>query len=115
MDAVDSPLIALIRSPSLIPLTPFDRHLINRQLTPTCKRIGLTGVSWHWLWPANATLLDAVGTPLGTVQALLGHSSSEMTRDDLHLIPADARAAVQKVEDLLIGSKLWNLKKPEVR
>jgi len=88
--------------------TPFDRHnLINRQLKPTCKRLGLTGVSWHWLRHANATLLDAVGTPLGTVQALLGHSSSELTRDVyLHSIPADARAAVQKVEDLLIGPKL---------
>ena len=88
--------------------TPFDRHnLVNRQLKPTCKKLGLTGVTWHWLRHANATLLDAVGTPLGTVQALLGHSSSEVTRDVyLHSIPADARAAVQKVEDLLIGPKL---------
>lgn len=88
--------------------TPFDRHnLVNKQLKPTCKKLGLTGVSWHWLRHANATLLDAVGTPLGTVQALLGHSSSEITREVyLHSIPADARAAVQKVEDLLIGPKL---------
>jgi integrase len=55
---------------------------------------------------ANATLLDAVGTPLGTVQSLLGHSSSEITREIyLHSIPSDARAAVQKIEDLLIGPK----------
>jgi integrase len=55
--------------------TPFDRHnLTNKQLKPTCKQLGLDGVSWHWLRHANATLLDAVGTPLGTVQALLGHS-----------------------------------------
>jgi integrase len=88
--------------------TPLDRHnLVNRQLKPTCKKLGLTGVSWHWLRHANATLLDAVGTPLGTVQALLGHSSSEVTRDVyLHSIPADARAAVPKVEDLLIRPKL---------
>ena len=67
---------------------------------------GLTGVNWHWLRHANATLLDAVGTPLGTVQALLGHSSAEITREIyLHSLPADARAAVQKVEDLLIGPK----------
>jgi integrase len=88
--------------------TPFDRrNLVNRQLKPTCKKIGLTGVAWHWLRHANATLLDAVGTPLGTVQALLGHSSSEVTRDVyLHSIPADARAAVQRVEDFLIRPKL---------
>jgi integrase len=42
-----------------------------------------------------------------TVQALLGHSSSEITRDVyLHSIHADARAAVQKVEDFLIRPKL---------
>lgn len=56
---------------------------------------------------ANATLLDAVGTPLGTVQALLGHSSSEITREVyLHSIPSDARAAVEKVEGLLNRPKL---------
>jgi integrase len=88
--------------------TAFDRHnLLNRQLKPTCKRLGLTGMGWHWLRHAHATLLDAVGTPLGTVQALLGHSSSEITREVyLHSIPADAQAAVQKVEDLLIRPKL---------
>ena len=97
--------------------TPFDRrNLLNRQLKPTCQKIGLTGVGWHWLRHANATLLDAVGTPLGTVQALLGHSSLEMTRDVyLHSIPSDARAAVQKVEDLLMGLKLSNLQKPGAR
>jgi integrase len=88
--------------------TAFDRHnLVNRQLKPTCKKLGLTGVSWHWLRHANATLLDSVGTPLGTVQALLGHSSSEITRGVyLHSVPADAKAAVQKVEDLLNRPKL---------
>jgi len=49
---------------------------------------------------ANATLLDAVKTPLGMVQAILGHSSAGITREvDVHSVPADARAAVQKVED----------------
>jgi integrase len=88
--------------------TPFCRHnLTNKQLKPTCKKLGLVGVSWHWLRHANATLLDAVGTPLGTVQALLGHSSSEITREVyLHSIPSDARAAVEKVEELLNRPKL---------
>jgi integrase len=77
---------------------------------------GLT-VEWnslHWLRHANATLLDAVGTPLGTVRGLLGHSSSEVTRDVyLHSIPADARPAVQEVEDLLIGPKLTQVEEFE--
>jgi hypothetical protein len=45
-------------------------------------------------------------TPLGTVQALFGHSSSEVTREVyLHSIPSGARGAVQKVEYLLIGPR----------
>lgn len=67
------------------------------------------GVGWHWLRHANAMLLDAMGTPLDKERALLGHSSAEITREVyLHSIPADARAAVQKVEDLLIRPK-WTL------
>ncbi len=87
--------------------TTFERHnLLNRDLRPTCKKLGLVGVNFHWLRHANASLLDAVGTPLGTVQDLLGHSSSEITREVyLHGIPAEARAAVEKVESLLIGPK----------
>jgi integrase len=88
--------------------TPFDRHnLTNKQLKPTCKQLGLVGMSWHSLRHANAMLIDAVSTPLGTVQALLGHSSSEITREVyIHSIPADARAAVEKVEELLNRPKL---------
>ena len=87
--------------------TPLDRHnLRNRQLQPAAERLKLERIGWHWLRHAHATLLDAVGTPLGTVQALLGHSSSEITREVyLHSIPSDARGAVQKVENLLIGPK----------
>lgn len=86
--------------------TPFSRrNLLNRQLAPTCGKLGIEGVTW--LRHANATLLDAVGTPLGTVKALLGHSSAEVTREIyLHSVPADARSAVEKVEELLIGPKL---------
>jgi len=87
--------------------TPLSRrNLMNRQLTPTCNKIGLEGVNWHWLRHANATLLDSVGTPLSTTQALLGHSSPEITREIyLHSIPADARSAVEKIEKLVEDSK----------
>jgi integrase len=51
-------------------------------------------------------LLDAVGTSLGTVQALLGHASAEITREIyVHSVPANARKAIEHVEDLLIGPK----------
>jgi integrase len=81
------------------------RNLLNRQLKPACKALGLTGANWHWLRHAHATLLDSVGTPLGTIQQLLGHSSSEITRETyIHSVPADARQAVEGVEKL-IGPK----------
>lgn len=88
--------------------TPLSRrNLMNRQLIPTCDTIALKGVNWHWLRHANATLLDSVGTPLSTTQALLGHSSPEITREIyLHSVPADARNAVEKVERLIENSKM---------
>ncbi len=87
------------------------RNLSNRQLAPICKALGLPRITWHSLRHCNATLLDSVGTPLGTVQALLGHSSPEITREIyLHSLPAGARDAVEKVEALLIGPKRTQIK-----
>jgi len=82
------------------------RNLLQRQLRPTCKELGLPTITWHALRHCHATLLDAVGAPLGTVQALLGHASPEVTRQIyLHAIPEEQRKAVEKVEKLLIGPK----------
>lgn len=53
----------------------------------------------------NATLLDSVGTPRGTVTAIFGHSSPEMTKNYVHSLPAGAREAVEKVEKLVNGPK----------
>ena len=45
-----------------------------------------------------------MGAPLGTVQALLGHSTSEITRElYLHAFPDDQRRAVAAVEALVFG------------
>jgi integrase len=78
------------------------RNLLNRQLKPAAKALKLTGVNWHWFRHAHATLLDSTGAPIGTTQALLGHSSSEITRETyIHSVPADARRAVEDVERLL--------------
>ena len=54
----------------------------------------------------HATLLDAAGAPLGTVQALLGHASPEVTRQIyLPAIPAEQRRAVKEAEKPLVGPK----------
>ena len=72
VDALDSEAL-VFRTERATPLCR--RNLANRQLAPTCKALRLERISWHSLRHANATLLDSVNTPLGTLQALLGHSS----------------------------------------
>jgi integrase len=86
---------------------PLNRHnLLRRHLKPACQQLGLNGIGWHSLRHAHATFLDATGAPLGTVQALLGHASPEITREVyLHAIPDDQRKAVAGVEMLVFGPK----------
>jgi len=88
--------------------TTLDRRtLLSRQLKPAAKAAGLCNVTWHLLRHSNATLHDSLGTPLGTVQALLGHSSSEITRQVyLHSLPEDRRVAAERLEAYLFGPKL---------
>jgi len=87
---------------------PLDRwNLLRKHLKPAAKRSGLSGVTWHLLRHSHATMLDVVGTPIGTMQSLLGHSTPEITREVyLHAIPEEQRRAVNGVEKLLFGPKL---------
>src|SRR5438093_260204 len=53
----------------------------------------------HLLRHSHATMLDSVGTPIGTMQSLLGHSAPEITREIyLHAILEEQRRAVESVE-----------------
>ena len=96
---------------------PLDRrNLLSRDLQPVCRRLGFPRISWHSFRHCNATLLDAVGAPLGTVQALLGHATAEVTRTVyLHAVPADQRRAVENLEKLISGPKLLGATKTEGR
>jgi len=84
---------------------PLNRHnLLRRQLRPACEELKIPRINWHSLRHSHATLLDTTGAPLGTVQALLGHATSEITREIyLHAIPEDQRRAVASVEALVFG------------
>jgi integrase len=88
--------------------SPLDRwNLLRKHLKPAAKKLGLFGVTWHLLRHSHATMLDGLGTPIGTMQSLLGHSAPEITREIyLHAIPEEQRRAVESVERLLIGPKL---------
>jgi integrase len=58
-------------------------------------------------------LLDGVGTPIGTMQSLLGHSTPEITREIyLHAIPEEQRRAVESVERLVFGPKWTQVQAP---
>jgi integrase len=87
---------------------PLDRwNLLRKHLKPAAKKLGLLGVTWHLLRHSHATMLDVVGTPIGTMQSLLGHSAPEITREIyLHAIPEEQRRAVESVERLVFGPKL---------
>ena len=109
-------LLAAIRPATVDPKTlvfatsqglPLDRwNLLRKHLKPAGKKLGLPGVTWHLLRHSHATLLDLVGTPIGTMQSLLGHSTPEITREIyLHAIPEEQRRAVESVEKLVFGPK----------
>jgi integrase len=87
---------------------PLDRwNLLRKHVKPAAKGLGISRVTWHLLRHSHATMLDGVGTPIGTMQSLLGHSSPEITREIyLHAIPEEQRRAVESVERLVLGPKL---------
>jgi len=80
------------------------RNLLRRHFQATCKTLGLPRITWHTL--RHASLLDAAGASLGTVQSLLGHASPNVTLGIyLHGIPSEERRAVENVEKLVFGPK----------
>ena len=85
---------------------------VRLQYLPTIRHkyfdtVAHTAIStWHLLWHCYATMLDSVGTPVGTMRSLLGHSAPEITREVyLHAIPEEQRRAVCNVEKLIFGPK----------
>ena len=93
---------------------PLERwNLLRKHLKPAAKKLGLPGVTWHLLRHSHATMLDSVGTPIGTMQSLLGHSTPEITREIyLHAIPEEQRRAVENVERLVFGPKWTQVQAP---
>ncbi|HEV2401615.1 MAG TPA: tyrosine-type recombinase/integrase [Candidatus Sulfotelmatobacter sp.] len=92
---------------------PLERwNLLRKHLKPAARKLGLPGVTWHLLRHSHATMLDSVGTPIGTMQSLLGHSTPDITREIyLHAIPEEQRRAVESVERLLFGP-IWTQVQP---
>ena len=96
---------------------PLDRwNLLGKHLKAAAKSLGLPGVTWHLLRHSHATMLDVAGTPIGTMQSLLGHSTPDITREIyLHAIPEEQRRAVESVERLVFGPKWTQVQAPRRR
>ena len=79
---------------------PHDAHnLLWRVLYPACKTAGMPRVSWHELRHTHATLLNAQGESMKTIQAQLRHSSARITMEIYtHTIPQHLRDAVMRLE-----------------
>ncbi len=95
---------------------PLDRwNLLRKHLKPAAKKLGIPSVTWHLLRHGHATMLDSVGTPLGTMQSLLGHCTPDTTREIyLHAIPEEQRRAVESIERLVFGPK-WTQVRPSTQ
>jgi integrase len=83
---------------------PLDRrNLLRKHVKPAAKKMGLH-VTWHLLRHSYATMLDGMGTPVGTMQSLLGHATPKITREIyLHAIPQEQRRAVESIERLVLA------------
>lgn len=87
-------------SRNVTPLNP--KNLLRRVLRPACVRLELPPVTWHSFRHTHATWLSGVGAAPRTAQAILGHSTVEVTLGVYtHVVPADQRDAVEKVGAIL--------------
>ena len=80
---------------------PFDEQRLRLRLANVCKKAGVRHIGWHTLRHTFASQLVASGVPLPVVQALMGHSTINMTMRYTHLAPATFRSAI----DLLTSKK----------
>lgn len=85
-------LAAVGDSPYLIPR--WNARSLSRAFENTVRR-AKTGGTLHWLRHTYASHLVMAGTPLRTVQALLGHSTITTTERYAHLSPDHLAAAAQ--------------------
>ncbi|MFB3127913.1 MAG: tyrosine-type recombinase/integrase [Candidatus Acidiferrales bacterium] len=83
------------------------KNLHRRVLLPGCDTAGVPRVGWHAFRHTHATLLSELGESIKTAQAQLGHSSLQTTLEVYtHAVPETQRAAVERLEHLLLGGQL---------
>lgn len=76
------------------PGTPVAQQTALKALKRMCRRAEVSPVGWHALRHTFASHLAMRGTPVRSIQALLGHASLEMTERYMHLAPNATHDAV---------------------
>lgn len=71
---------------------------IKTSFRRACKAAGLVGVRFHDLRHTCGSWLAQAGVPQSHIAEVLGHSTLRMTERYTHVAPANARAAVEKLE-----------------
>jgi len=74
------------------------RGMAQNAIKHACRRAGIQQIGWHALRHTFASHLAAAGTPITSIQALLGHSSIVMTMRYTHTSPSALREAVSVLE-----------------
>jgi site-specific recombinase XerD len=74
------------------------RGMTQNAIKHACRRAGIQHIGWHALRHTFASHLAAAGTPITSIQALLGHSSIVMTMRYTHVSPSALRDAVTVLE-----------------
>jgi integrase len=80
-------------------------NLFQRHLKPAGRAIGTPWLNWHTLRRTHATYFQLAGGSIKDAQAQLGHSNLSTTLEIYTLpIPAQQRAAVEKLSQILLTS-----------
>ena len=74
------------------------RGMAQNAIKHACRRAGIQQIGWHALRHTFASQLAAAGTPITSIQALLGHSSIVMTMRYTHTSLPALRDAVAVLE-----------------
>ena len=84
--------------PSRNPDRPLDcRNFVKRVYKLALRKASISGASWHTLRHTFASMLAMAGTPLHTIQILMGHAQISMTMRYSHLAPSHLKEAINRL------------------
>ena len=91
---------------------PYSRR--NRFMKKLCEKASVKHFSFHPFRHFTASILDDLGTPIGVIQRILGHSNRKTTEGYLHSIGEAERNAMNLLEtiDLYSNNKDAIIDKP---